>query len=102
MSSTNVGRPVSLPNALAKLLLPLPGTPKRRTPRGLTFLLSCSAREQKLLRLESPPKDANDSLPRCSRRRLVFLRACALRSQITCGRKALCLVSDNANEPSAS
>ena len=35
MSRTSVGRPVSLPSALAKLLLPLPGTPRRRTPRGL-------------------------------------------------------------------
>ena len=67
MSRTSVGRPVSLPSALAKLLLPLPGTPRRRTPRGLTFLLGCSARLQKLFRLDSPPKDANDSLPRCSR-----------------------------------
>src|ERR1019366_9563565 len=102
MSRTSVGRPVSLPSALAKLLLPLPGTPRRRTPRGLTFLLGCSARLQKLFRLDSPPKDANDSLPRCSRKRLVFLRAWALRSQITWDKKALCLVSDSANEPSAS
>ena len=29
-----VGRPVSLPSALAKALLPLPGTPSSSTPRG--------------------------------------------------------------------
>ena len=34
----SVGRPVSFPNALAYALFPEPGTPKSRTPRGLTDL----------------------------------------------------------------
>ncbi len=36
ISSDNVGRFVSRPNALAKADLPTPGTPSNSTPRGRT------------------------------------------------------------------
>lgn len=35
-SRVNVGRPVSLPSAFAKALLPVPGTRSSKTPRGRT------------------------------------------------------------------
>ena len=86
MSSSSVGRPVSLPRALAKALLPVPLTPSSRTPRGLTGLPGSKARRQKSLRLARPPRAAKVSWPRCRVSRLFFLSVWAFSSQMHSGR----------------
>ena len=101
-SSVSVGRPVSLPRALAKALLPQPGGDRSRTPLGLTRWPGRQARKQKSFRLASRPSDSNRSWPRWSVKRLFFLRAWDLSSQMTSGRMVSCRVSDRAKAPSAS
>src|ERR1022692_383408 len=71
------------------MLLPTPGTPRSRTPRGWTLRPGRSARRQKSLRLARPPSESKRSPPRCSVSRLFFLRVCALSSHTASGRKAL-------------
>ena len=87
-SMTRVGRPVSLPSALAKADFPVPGTPRSRTPRGRTpvprrpparaFLVNA-------LRASRPPRSAKVSPPRCRVSRPDFLSMPVLSSQRVSG-----------------
>ena len=79
-SRTSVGRPVSLPSALANWLLPDPGTPSNKTPRGRTSPWLCSALRQNSFSEPSPPRSSKCSWPRCNVRSWFFLSVCDLSS----------------------